>query len=511
MATYYVKSTNATEWVASTAYALGARVVPTRAYGVSAAKKYVFEATTGGTSGTPTQPTWPTTPGGTVSDGTVTWTCREATSWANASRYLDYIMGTSQRAAAGDTIYLSHNHAETFNDSGAGTLTSPGTAASWCRVICANDGAEPPTALATSASITHSANVDFQFAGHCYYYGVEFVMASGGSSGNTFGLNSSANWGLKFEACKLTFGTSGASAVMAIGRGGGTEIAQYLLFENTKIQFNNVGQTIQVNANFTWKNTLSALAGSTFPTSLFTPTTSVKGTGIIDGVDLSAMGSGKNLVNIASNVQTKFYFMNCKLGSSVGITTGTIGNTGGVEVYLHNCDSANTNYRMQETRYTGTVTQETTIVRSSGASDGTTPLSWKMVSGSGAWYATPLPSPPIALWNDTTGSSKSVTIEIVHDNATALKDDEIWLEVGYPGDSSTPQRYFASDRKSDILATAADQTSSSVTWTTTGLSSPNKQKLVATFTPQKKGTFTAVVMLAKASYTVYVDPLATVT
>ncbi len=58
-----------TAWVASTVTALGAMTVPTAANG------YCYEATTAGTTGS-TQPTWPTTPGNTVTDGTVVWTCR---------------------------------------------------------------------------------------------------------------------------------------------------------------------------------------------------------------------------------------------------------------------------------------------------------------------------------------------------------------------------------------------------------------------------------------------------
>ena len=61
-----------TAWVANTAYALGAIVIPTVNNGLW------YECTTAGTSGA-SQPTWPTTEGQTVADGTVTWTCRRPT------------------------------------------------------------------------------------------------------------------------------------------------------------------------------------------------------------------------------------------------------------------------------------------------------------------------------------------------------------------------------------------------------------------------------------------------
>lgn len=55
---------------ASTAYVAGNVVQPTIPNG------YVYQCTTGGTTGAGADPTWPTTPGGTVADGGVTWTCR---------------------------------------------------------------------------------------------------------------------------------------------------------------------------------------------------------------------------------------------------------------------------------------------------------------------------------------------------------------------------------------------------------------------------------------------------
>jgi len=177
---------------------------------------------------------------------------------------------------------------------------------------------------------------------------------------------------------------------------------------------------------------------------------------------------------------------------------------------MHNCDNADTNYRLWIEDYLGTIKHESTIVRSGGASDGTTPLSWIMTSLANAEYPTlHLYSPEIAIWNDTTGSSKTVTIEVITDNVT-LNDDECWLEVMHLGTSGYPLGSWVTDCKADIMATAAAQASSSETWTTTGLTTPVKQKLSVSFTPQEKGYIIARVVLAKASTTVYIDPKLTV-
>lgn len=63
-----------TAWAASTAYALNSIVRKTAA--PTDADVLYFEATVAGTSAA-TEPTWPTADGGTVVDGTVTWTARQ--------------------------------------------------------------------------------------------------------------------------------------------------------------------------------------------------------------------------------------------------------------------------------------------------------------------------------------------------------------------------------------------------------------------------------------------------
>jgi len=228
-------------------------------------------------------------------------------------------------------------------------------------------------------------------------------------------------------------------------------------------------------------------------------------------VDLSALSSSVNIVGNGSGM-CQLMLRNCKLPASwSGLLVSTTITTPGFRVEMHNCDSADTNYRLWVEDYAGSIKSETTLVRTGGASDGVTGYSFKMTTTANAnALVAPLVSPEIAIWNDAVGSSKTVTVEILHDSATNLTDGEIWLEVEYLGTSGYPLSSFVSDAKADILATSADQATSSETWTTTGMSNPNTQKLSVTFTPQEAGYFQAKVYLAKASKTVYVCPKLTV-
>ena len=153
--------------------------------------------------------------------------------------------------------------------------------------------------------------------------------------------------------------------------------------------------------------------------------------------------------------------------------------------------------------------QETVIVRTGGASDGDTPISFEMVSSANTKFFHPLETPEMGRRQNSIGSAITVTVEVVTDGVT-LTDADAWLEVQYLGTSGFPQGSMVSDRAADVLATPANQTTSSETWTTTGLAAPVKQKLAVTFTPQEKGMILAKVMLARPSTTMYVDPVLTV-
>lgn len=86
---------SATARANTTAYALGAYVTPATTNG------YYYKATAAGTSGS-SIPTYPTTIGGTVTDGTVTWTCAGKTALVSGTDY--EIRGAGVYAFSDSTI-----------------------------------------------------------------------------------------------------------------------------------------------------------------------------------------------------------------------------------------------------------------------------------------------------------------------------------------------------------------------------------------------------------------------
>jgi hypothetical protein len=422
-------------------------------------------------------------------------------SWANAFTTLTTAFATE---AAGDTLYVAHDHAETT--AGTVTLTSSGTATTPTKIVCVNRaGSVPPVSAdrrATAQVLVTGANT-LTFAGVAHYDGIIFSVGNLTNACNI--LVSQLQGGChRFDNCSLRLAGNNAGGNLTLGAAGvgGT----YVEFNNTTVSFANVLQVFSSYAKFKWRNTPSALLG-TIPTTVFSVNPSRGGSIECIGVDFSAAGSGKTL--IASPGQTQsgtFTLVDCKLDAAVTISSAQ-STPGGADLDLIRSGASGINYTVRRYRSSGTLNEETTIVRTGGASDGTTPIAWNITTNTTANYTIPFECPPIAIWNDVTGSAVTATVEGIWGGGAVPNDDDIWLDVEYLGDASSPQGSFVNDGKADLLATAAGQTSSSATWG----GSTTKFKLAVTFTPQQRGWIYARVKVGKASTTVYVDPLVTLT
>ena len=424
--------------------------------------------------------------------------------WAEAKATLAAALTA---AGTSGTVYVSASHAET--QASAMALTSPGAATTPTSVLCVDDTSdpEPPTALATTATVSTTGASSITFGGVSYYYGITFLAGDGASLASF--LQAAASRSFIFDSCTLVLNNTHSGSRINFGGTGSGAVALTRLI-NSKVKFNSTSQSIILVGDVEWYNTDTILRApdGVVPTTLFLTVGGMSGRIYLHGLDLSRFDTGETLINLAGTLCHHIKIVNCKLGSSVSYATGTIASRGN-DLEIVNSDSDDTNYNYYYQSVNGTIIDETVIVLTGGASDGTTSYSHKMVSSANSRFYDPLRSNEIIKWNDTTGSALTLTVEVVSDNVT-FTDAELWVEVEYLGTSGTPYSLFVSDRATDILATPANQTTSSVTWTTTGLTTPVKQALSVSFTPQEKGFVKARVYLAKVSSTVYVDTKVTI-
>jgi len=419
------------------------------------------------------------------------------TTWALAKATLT---GVAAIDVAGDVIWVSQNHAE--STAAAISFDWAGTAANPTRVICGNDGAEPPTALATTATVTTTGNSGITCSSSfdlVYVYGISFIAGSAASGTASITLGA-AQGRAHYDSCVFDLASTGTSSTISCGAG-------KIICTNCNFQFSATAHKIVVSG-FT-ELTGGSVLSDTAITTLFI-LNAAGATVLVEGFDLSNCAAAMNLC-ANTDPCNRLMLRNCKMPASWSGSVNSSTPGPGSVFELHNCDSADTNYRLQKKTQFGNITHETTIVGGAGATDGTTAISWKMVSNADAeWNHQTLDSPEIVQWNETTGSAITATIEIVHDSLTNITDQQIWVEVQYLGTTGFPLSLFVDDAAADYITAAADQADSSASWTTTGLTNPNTQKLNVTFTPQEKGYIHAVVKLAVASKTVYVDPKITV-
>jgi len=424
----------------------------------------------------------------------------DGSTWALADATL---VASLVAAGAGGKSYVSDAHAET--QASNMNIVSSGTAASPTKILCGDDVAEPPTTATTSATITTTGANHMAFTGFAYVQGITFNMATG-SANDAIKWTDSAPWGWTYEDCALNIVSTHSSAGFQVGNvGNNTEDDQALRFINTDISFGSTSQGfIWTTCKFEWHG--GSVTG-TAPTTLFLADSS-GGTGDVTliGVDLSGFGTSKNLVDVSATAgkRTIYKFIECKLGASVTIATGDVAGPGGPEIECINCDSADTAYRWYKKACGGESLTETTIVMTGGATVNSVAVSRKVVTTATSSDVFPFYGQWHQFWNDTL-TSQTLTVEIVSDNVT-FDDDEVWVELHYLGTSGFPIATLLTDRVADFLTTPANQASSSQAWTTTGLTTPNKQALAVTFTAAEAGLIMWRVAAAKPSSTFYYDP-----
>jgi hypothetical protein len=399
--------------------------------------------------------------------------------------------------AAGDTI-LVHNAYNKIVAAAVFMFSPANSGQNPIRINCVNNVDDSISVGAVFGSTT-----TLNFSGRGYSYGVQYVA----QTTITFNNNSTI-W--TFESNGPTSlvlnqsDTSGTARTFNIG-GGGNNVA--LIVKNAGINLGGVAHLFSggYSSRFIWKN-----GKLTAPNELNTMIYYCCNLEWED-VDFSAMCTGATARTLFSQSSSGYaIFSRCKIPSGAGFTITLGGNLYyALKFLMSHCSSANDTYNFLNIDFLGSTIDETTIVRTNGASDGTTPQSWKMISTSNARdLIEGTVSPPITIWNPD-ASEKTFTVEGIYDSATNLQNDEVWMELEYPANNTDGLGAMSRTRVDPVTA-AADLTASTVAWTTTGITNVNKFKFAVTVTPGKAGPVTAKIYLAKASTTIYIDPMITI-
>ncbi|MGJ9420461.1 hypothetical protein ACHAC9_22295 [Massilia sp. CMS3.1] len=428
-------------------------------------------------------------------------------SWATAKQTFNGVMALA--TAAGDRVLvdkaLVDNQTVTRSYAG-GTLYNPLT-------ICSVDnGTTVPGEVSKGGQLLTTGAIHISFSGSVNVHGLTIAPGNAGNAATlNMGNQTSPSVLQTYTDCALGLyhGGTNASARVNIGSQSPSNLARSLIvWNNCTLKLGSTQQYLEIGQDFIWRG--GAIVPPTAPVGVMRVGYQGRGSSVlVEGVDFSALQSTSHLVFNSSTGQV--IFRNCVLPTNwTGQPVSADIADPGLRVELHNCDSADTNYRLWIVAANGSIRSETGTYRQGGASDGVTPFSLKMATNGNA---TPglvgLESPEITAWSNVVDAPITLSLEIVC-GVTILGNSDIWLEVQHLGTSGVPKSSFVNNRVKP-LATSAYHLGSTEGWTNPDALTMYKQRLSVTVTPRELGALQLRVVLGRPNTTVFIDPKVQVT
>lgn len=509
MATRFLNSgSGVTAFVVSTAYALGARIVPAFAdagANNAVAKRYVWECTTAGTTAA-ANPTWSAsyTPDvSTVVSGTATFTCRNpgyssgsTVDWTFATIFYSYALLAAN--ASGDVIKVHKAHTENVTADTTFTHTTN------IAVICVDkDASDALDTMGTAAWIGNSTtNFSVTMAGafRVYLYGI--TLRTAGATADSIALAATDGGHFEYESCYFWQGCTAGTSGINIGA---ADAQVFVKAKNCTFRLNATGQRIFVASKLVIEGGAYAATGSIPTAGLFLAAVTDSAGPSVDciGFDISYLGANPIVGNATTNAFT-VRLSQCKLGTSfVLLATQTNLNRSSAEVYVFDCSSGDTHGLFAYANPMGSVVSDTGIYFTSGAAA----QSWKIVTTANCSYYTPFETPWFGYYNTVT-TAITPYVEILRDgSATAYQDDEVWLDVMAKTNTGSTQSSLTTGRMT-LLGTPANQDAGAGlgSWTGESGTAWSGKMVMASLTPAEVGRLSARVVVGEPSITVYADP-----
>ena len=396
--------------------------------------------------------------------------------------------------AATDIVKISSTHVE--STAGAVSYTFPTTPG--MQVVSVAFNGSGTGAAAAGASVSVSGNFSLTLsAGFVYGFGIIFQASNANNTAADFNVGgAAAAVGQVWESCSFVNRSVNASATFAIGSTSPVG-QQTFKFINCSYNAGDVARICSLRSG-TFEFIGLTLIG-TAPTTVFQFAASLPNYSTFTGCDLSGV-AWTNLFNVAAATTANVLLAQCELVSGFTVATGSFG-VPGVEIVLVDCNSGDVNYYYRKDCWQGTVLADNTVYLT-GSGDGINAVSL-LVGANQNSFIYPLALPPFVFFNSTLGAM-TTTVEIANNSATTFTNAQIWQETLAKVTSGSPLgTWNVADRVASVIATPANQDSSTTPWTG---SVSSFQKLVSgSLTPAEVGQITVQVYIASTT-TCYVSP-----
>lgn len=427
--------------------------------------------------------------------------------WAKAAPTLAALQTAipGSTGTGGNVIYIG---ADSVSSGDGAAVTFTGPTSGICTVISATVGT---TTYAKSATNQVSTTGTQSWIGNFALYGLQvnasdaisFNCPTGASGAETYFYTNGctakpgSNRSLNLAGSGTTTGGvhRNVDLTVSAANDSGVQSATFINLAYNRFEFNGI----------TFVDSGSHRTG----TAIASNSTNHLNEAQISGADFSTltglsaiigMGSGNGLIQVH----------NCKTAASPTWATGTA--NAPARLIVTNSGSTDAPEKFYFFSLNGSVESQSAIYRDSGASVETVPVSWKMVSSSTTAPSHPLTTPWMYGVISATGS-KTFDVYVTQDGGSGdLTDADVWLELEYLGTSNVAQSTLVTDMASvsGFFSGAAAQTDDATSTWTGSITETYMQKLSVTATVNEDGLYRARVALGKASTTLYVDPIVTV-
>lgn len=439
--------------------------------------------------------------------------------WNDAYESLNAAMAAS---SGGDIIYVDDGHSEghtstdlTLVPGVTSSSTNPVVVIAADKTSCSDPNTaggsltnlaySPRTSEITGANIKAvTAGKDIVFAGYLKFYGLVFESIED--------IYSNSQGDFYFEDCTFYFsdGTTGQQLTIS------TQDEQKWRFHKCVFRFTNTSspQGRVSGGNFFHFSECTFSTTGTRVDHLFSGGyTNGGGTVIIENCDFTGFATTSSA--LVSGMQTGisgtpwlFLLSNVQLATNMDVVASGVLDEPSSRFECFNCSNDGTKDKIFIKDLFGEISDSRTIYNDA-TFDGTTSYSLKFVAGGySIEYHAPL---RFMIAEVYASANQKFTVQVVTDNV-ALDNDECWVDVVYPISGGGNTAAITSSKASTPLtAPSALTTTGAVFATTTGLSTPLKQKIDVTVSGGAAGVHQVWMNVAKATgVTVYVDPHVTV-